>query len=862
MPDFVIGDSEQFEAWQTAQRLTYQQKVTDTLFLLASHCEAHDLTLAHLYAQKLVSWDKLDERGQELSLRILARQGQRGAALTQFEQYRQELNKTFGVMPTAQLQTLVQQIRLNQWPQNEAIAAASPAPPPFPSPVKLFLGREKELSALADLLHNPACRLLTITGFGGVGKSALARALARQQENRFRQGVCLVNVAEAHTIEAFYEALGSQLGLIGEVNKARVLECLRPQHILLVCDGLDGVQYQAHELVDLLRHTSGCKIVTTSRTCLNVTGEWIYPLHRLESGNVQSAAVQLFLQYARQSHPNFAPTPHDLEKIQAICDLLRGNPLWIEMAASWLRVLSCDALWQELRHDLHFLTGVRQDIPRHHRSAQALFENTWHTLSATERMILERLSVFRRHFTWDEAAWVAQLSLPMMADFLDRSLLVREADQVHYGVPEMMRRFAAAYLRQDHTLYQTTMQLFSHWYADFLARQTIRLYSYEQLDALHQIRDEWINIEQAWQWAVAAEDHYFMAQSVNGLSRYFDMTGQFEMGRAWFAAALAHTAWETQNQGHLFIGLGWMYARLYQKAEAQAALATGLQYIEAQGETPQMIMGLAFLARAYTAIGDLSEAQIVLQKSITLSRHYNDNFGASLALTAAGVLAQTQGEWLKAERLLDRARMLKHIVGDLWGAAEIYQLLGELALHQQGWEITTQRLTEALNIWKTFNDGRRTRQVMMQLGYVAGQQQAWETARRWYQNCLHLAEAAADEPCLILAYQRLGAVARAQGQWAEAMRFYQRALPLEHGTQKLHAESRTILAAIGMLMEAMRPQTPTFVPAIVDPSDPLSASLIQELNQLFQGGKAWRPQVEWLVQTYLGDVEKLTADLW
>src|SRR5690606_3097424 len=129
----------------------------------------------------------------------------------------------------------------------------------------------------------------------------------------------------------------------------------------------------------------------------------------------------------RQSHPNFAPTPHDLEKIQAICDLLRGNPLWIEMAASWLRVLSCDALWQELHHDLHFLTGVRQDIPSHHRSAQALFEDTWHTLTATERMILERLSVFRRHFSRDEAARVAQLSLPMMADFLDRSLLVREA---------------------------------------------------------------------------------------------------------------------------------------------------------------------------------------------------------------------------------------------------------------------------------------------------------------------------------------------------------------------------------------------------------------------------------------------------
>ena len=858
LPEFIVGDSNPFEGWQTSQRHNYQQQVMYALYTLASHFEVYDLDLAHRYAQKLTALDNVDEKGQETSLRILARQGQRGATMTQFEAYRQELSRSFGVAPSAALQSLMNQIRLNQW-------APSPTPPHpdplfVPTSVKTFVGRKPELQALTDLLHNPACRLLTITGTGGIGKSALVRALARQQENQFRHGICLVMLAGVRTQDGFYQAIGEQLGLSGPMQKERVLAYLRPQQLLLVCDGLDAFHDLAHELVFLLRQTTGCKIIATSRVCLNITGEWIYPVGRLESQDNQSSAVQLFVQYAQQSNPRFVPTPQDLNTIRAICDLLRGNPLSLEMAAAWLRVLSCDALWQELRQDLHFLISLRQDAPTHHRSVQALFEDTWQTLSAAERAILEQLSVFRRRFSWAEAAQVAHISLPMLADLLDRSLLVREVDQVHYAVPEMVRRFAAAYLVQNVALYQTTMQRFSRWYGEFLAQQTVRLYSYEQLDALQQIRDEWSNIEPAWEWARQNQDQAFMAQAVDGLSRFFDMTEQWALGREWFAAALAHGAWEPVVRGRLSVALAWMMLRLQEVAAAYPLMAVGVHLLQTQGETPQTIMGLAYLARAYQAIGDLSEALAPLQQSVALSRQYGDNFGASLALTVAGVIALNQGEPIKAGRLLERALILKHIIGDIWGAAEIQHHLGEVALAQQAWSLAQERLTQALNVWKTFANERRSRQVMMQLGYVTQQQQEFALARGWYEDSLHLAEKNGDEPGIILAWQRLGQMERELGQWDEAIRFYQRALALSM-SRKLHQESQTILAAIGMLLEEMRPQRHTLF-ATVDPGEPLSASLIQELNRLFQAGEAWRPQVEPLVQIYLGDVEKLTADLW
>jgi predicted ATPase len=204
-----------------------------------------------------------------------------------------------------------------------------------------LIGREAELHDLSARLEDPACRLLTVVGPGGCGKTRLSIEAASRQVGRFRHGVYFVAMAGipgAQGIpQAFAQALGFLFGPEGEPWQ-QILDYLRPKQILLVLDNFEHLLEGVGLVIELLLAAPGVKILVTSRTRLNVLEESLFPLGGMEvpkeptpesrvADLASYAAIRLFLEGTRRVKPEFTPGGEDMQQIAAICRLVAGLPL-------------------------------------------------------------------------------------------------------------------------------------------------------------------------------------------------------------------------------------------------------------------------------------------------------------------------------------------------------------------------------------------------------------------------------------------------------------------------------------------------------------------------------------------------------
>src|SRR5262249_5555456 len=189
---------------------------------------------------------------------------------------------------------------------------------------------------------------------------------------------------------------------------------LRKRRLLLVLDNMEHrLAAQPFEegaavnlLAAILEQAPGVKLLVTSRERLRLHGEWQFEIAGLpipalsQTGQPEdSATVQLFLQQARRARSDFAPSADDWPAIARICRMLDGLPLAIELAAAWVRALSCAEIAHEIEQNLEFLSGATRDLPARHRSPRAVFDHSWNLLGADERRALRRLAIFRGGFT-------------------------------------------------------------------------------------------------------------------------------------------------------------------------------------------------------------------------------------------------------------------------------------------------------------------------------------------------------------------------------------------------------------------------------------------------------------------------------
>ncbi len=353
----------------------------------------------------------------------------------------------------------------------EPPAAPSTVSPPtnLPTSMTSFLGREHELTDLAQLLASN--RLVTLTGPGGTGKTRLALSAAAAQAIAFPDGVFFVDLAPLQDPTLVPSALAQALGVQGLPDTSvrdSVLRFVREKCLLLVLDNYEHLLAAAEFAGAILQAGPGVTLLVTSRAPLRVNGEREYPVspllvpesQRFSAAEVrQNPAVQLFLLRAQAVRPDFALTVANAATVATICIRLDGLPLAIELAAARVRALPVAALLARLEQRLPLLTGGRRDAPARQQTLRGTIAWSYALLDLAEQRLFRRLSVFAGGCTLDLAEAVCNADGDLGLDVLDgvSSLLeksvLREVDR-HAGEPryrmlETIREFALGELKSS-----------------------------------------------------------------------------------------------------------------------------------------------------------------------------------------------------------------------------------------------------------------------------------------------------------------------------------------------------------------------------------------------------------------------------
>ena len=346
----------------------------------------------------------------------------------------------------------------------EPVTHPKPKPGNLPVPPTPLVGRENEVSVIIHQLLEPACRLLTLTGPGGIGKTRLAIEVGRQFESQFNDGVYFVSLAGVSMTESIIPAIAEVLGVTfsGPAEPLiQVINFLKAKQVLLVIDNMEHLIEGASLLGELLQKTQQVKMLTTSREQLRLQWEWIFEVQGLpvpedaDEKIENNSAVSLFLNRARQASQSFSVSSEDADSLIRICKLVGGLPLAIELAASWVRTLSCREIAQELEHNLDLLEVKKIDLPQRHRSIKAVFDHSWALLTEQERIILKRLSVFQGGFTREAAVQAMGATLPILSSLVEKSFLrFSRAGSPLWDQSQVGQRHTGGSTRANHNDYQ------------------------------------------------------------------------------------------------------------------------------------------------------------------------------------------------------------------------------------------------------------------------------------------------------------------------------------------------------------------------------------------------------------------------
>ena len=401
-----------------------------------------------------------------------------------------------------------------------------------------FLGRSGEIEELGVLLDDPSCRLLTLVGPGGIGKTRLAVEVAAQKRAAFPDGIFFVSLAPLNRagdlLTAIAEATPFRFQHADRSPREQFFAYLgekQAQRVLLVLDNfehlLDGVEIVS----DMLAATTNLKILVTSREALNLQEEWVRQIAGLaypqqENGRAidDYSAVQLFVDRARRIRGDF-DLAEDSRSVVDICRLVEGMPLAIELAVGWLTTLRPADIAQELRRNLDILATRSRNLPERHRTLRSVFSQSWRLMDAGERDAFQKLSVCRGGFTREAAQVVAGASLQTLARLIDQSL-VRLNDAGRYEIHELLRQYGAEQLiAADQT--EPVQRAYIDYYLGLLHRLEREIKGQQQLMALDTIATDFENVRHAWQHAVEQRCYRALSQALESLQWFADMRGRY-----------------------------------------------------------------------------------------------------------------------------------------------------------------------------------------------------------------------------------------------------------------------------------------------------------------------------------------------
>ncbi|NUM44723.1 MAG: tetratricopeptide repeat protein [Anaerolineales bacterium] len=710
---FALSDAYAFDEWLSIQREIFHQQTLDAFTRLMSRQE-NDPDALLTTAPRLLALAPWHEETHRQIMRAHLQKGNRTQALAQYQTLRTTLLRDLGVEPAPATTALLARIQTEApYPENAQTAPIPPRPTlrNFPAPLTPLIGRKAELDALTQMLSDPACRLVTLIGPGGMGKTRLATETARRlsaQPHRFTDGLYFVPLTQLEQGELLLATVAQNLGLTLSATaepRRELFQYLQSHPSLLLLDNFEHLLPDAAPMLsELLAAAPETTLLVTSRDPLAIQGEWLYPLEGLSylpdpretDAPLERPAPQLFIQTARRYRPSFDPPAH-AESILAICRLTDGLPLALEMAAAWMRAYSTQEIAERITQSLDFLTNPYRDAPARQRSLRAIFTSTWEQLAPEPRAVLAALSVFRGGFTVAAALNVAQAGVLDLAVLVEKSFLRRAEHR--YDLHELVRQFAAEKLGEmGHA--PVIFARHANFYLATLAQQAPGLNGPSPQEALSAMRQELDNVRHAWAWAVARAEVRLLEMGLEGLVQFFMLTGNLAEGenavKKARAAVSALPAAPTPLQSQLESSLAWFRVGLGNHLAAleniQAALSLAGQHL------PSRARALSIYGWALQTTGKYAEAETALEEAITLFDQMGDLFQKSFALIRLGGVYWRRRDFEKTRMYYQRSLQIEQTLGNKRGMTRAFGGLGLVYLNLEKYPEALEGLGRALEL--------------------------------------------------------------------------------------------------------------------------------------------------------------------
>ena len=612
----------------------------------------------------------------------------------------------------------------------------------LPVPVTSLMGREHELRTIVQQLQDPACRLMTLTGPGGVGKTRLALEVAHRMQEELGQMTGFVALAGTGAPEFIVPAIADGLGFAfsGTAElKRQLFNFLREKDILLVLDNLEHLLDGIELLDELLAHAAHVKVLATSREQLNLRAEWTFEVQGLpvpSAGTpadlLSNSAVAFFMERARQVKASFSPSDDDAQAIARICQLVDGLPLGLELAATWVRTLSCPEIEMEIRRSLDFLSTAKRDIPERHRSLQAVFAYSWDLLSEAERNALKKLSIFQGGFQREAAAYVAEADLSMLAILMGKSF-IRRSESGRYTQHELVRQYARRRLADDPQQELSAMDRHSAYYLRLWGSRENEMKGPMQWETARELGTDIDNFRAAWDRAIARGEIASISECLRTLLLVFDLRG-------WHTEALER--------------LGTLHQLAGEDPEGPYAVLRGL--------------ALAFQGWFYFRGGQLHEASERLEQGTSILRAAGDAMALGETLAMYGPVLTSLGEGDRAIAIASESLKVARLTGDPWHFAYALMMQAGILAGRGRLDEAYESAREALTRLREHGDIRLTVVTLNTLGFIALQLARYTEARRFLQESLSLVSASDDPWNVGTAFGNLGIVELAQGNAMEA----------------------------------------------------------------------------------------------
>lgn len=550
-----------------------------------------------------------------------------------------------------------------------------------------FIGRETELKTIFELIDDPDCRLLSLVGPGGIGKTRLAIEILKHNEDKFSDGAYFVPLQPLSSSENIISAIASSLNFEfydeEEQLKEQLIHYLQDKTLLIVLDNFEHLISGAEILTDILAYTLQVKIIVTSREALRLQQEYVrfisgmsYPDNAQISENELYDAVTLFADRASQFRSNF-----DLEKewlsVVRICQLVGGMPLGIELAVSWLKTLTCEEIATEIERNIDLLTAQTRDVDIRHQSIRQIFEATWEMLTAEEKLVFMRLSAFQGMPTRHAIQAITCCSLMTLMGLTDKALLVPD-EQGRYLMHELLREFAFEKLQADDE-YTDILNAHSQYYLQLMADRQADLYGRRQLEAMREISYDFENVRRAWHWAVEHDDYEGIAKAIEALCIYLHFRSIWQQENYLLKLAMEKFAdGETDRQKRVW---GMLIARTKLTTDSPIDnLKTALEIAHQHNDIAEIGIYYLLLGYAYSYDDKIDEAYQSFEQSLPYLEKADDKYHQVAIYGAFATIERSKGNYDQCMIYNEKALTLSREIGDIGGQAEATAELSNILL--------------------------------------------------------------------------------------------------------------------------------------------------------------------------------------